>query len=88
MGVSICISKILKLFVQETYISGERNAIIPVINTSPQKCGLHHLCSSPVESLVSQNTQCFSFPGLHKGERALTRFYIPMMSESKVSNLG
>lgn len=49
-----CINKILKLFVQEAYISGERNAIIPVINISLHNCGLHHAGSSHFDPLGSQ----------------------------------
>lgn len=58
-GSSICINKILKLFVQEACISGERNAIIPVINNSPKKCGLHHTWSSHFDPLGSRKMQCF-----------------------------
>lgn len=51
---SICINKILKLFVWEAYTSEERNAIIPVINNFPHNCGLHHAGSSHFHPLGSQ----------------------------------
>lgn len=71
-GFFICINKILKLFAQGTYISGERNVIIPVINNFPQEVWFASYRSSQFEPLCSQKRQVSS-PGPRGGEMVLTR---------------